>query len=130
MRIASIIARFLMGLVFAAAGLSGFWMISHGGPPPTPGLAGEFQKVFFASHWVLFVDAVQLIAGLLLLANRFVPLALMALAAVLANILVFHITMMPSGIVPGLVLTFCWLLVAQRHRAVLRPLLNARPPPS
>jgi len=127
MRIASTIARFLMGLVFAASGLSGFFLIAHG-PPPMPGLAGEFQKVFFESRWVLFVDGVELIAGVLLLANRFVPLALVALAAVLANIVVFHITMMPSGIFPALVLIVCWILVAQRHRAALLPLLKPRPP--
>lgn len=125
--IAVTVARILMGLAFTLAGASGFVLVMHG-PPPMPGLAGEFQNVFFASRWVLFVDGVELIAGLLLLANRFVPLALIAYAAVLANILVFHLTMMLGGIVPGLVLTVLWIVVARDYRASFAPLLVARAP--
>ena len=126
MRIVSITARVLLGLTFAAAGLSGFFLIAKG-PPPMPGLAGDFQRVFFASRWVLFVDGVELVAGLLLLINRYVPLALVLLAAVLANILVFHLTMALGGIVPGLVLTVFWFIVASNHRRTLLPLLAPRP---
>jgi uncharacterized membrane protein YphA (DoxX/SURF4 family) len=97
MKILSIVARILLGLAFTAAGLSGFVIFFTSGPPAMPGLAGEFQSVFFRSHWVLFVDAVQLVTGALMLINRFTPLALVAIAAVLANILAFHITLMPLG---------------------------------
>ncbi len=126
MKILSIVARILLGLAFTAAGLSGFVIFFTSGPPAMPGLAGEFQSVFFRSHWVLFVDAVQLVTGALMLINRFTPLALVAIAAVLANILAFHITLMPLGIFPGLILTICWLLVALPLRSCLGPLLVAR----
>jgi len=115
-------------LLFLVAGLSEFLLISHP-PPAPPGLAGTFQAVFFQSRWVLFVDAVELIAGALLLTNRFVPLALTLLAAVIANILVFHITMAPSGILPGLVATLLWTLVAWKHRSSFAPLLLQRAEP-
>ncbi len=77
---------------------------------------------------MLFVDGVGLIAGVLLLVNRYVPLALVTLAAVLANILTFHLTMALGGIFPALVLTGCWFVVAYGHRATLLPLLAPRPP--
>jgi putative oxidoreductase len=125
MRIVAIVARVLLGLAFAAAGASGFYLVAKGAPP-VPGLAGEFQHAFFASRYVLFIDVLELVAGVLLLANRYVALALIVLAAVLYNILVFHITMAPSGIIPGLVLTICWFIVAHRHRAALLPLLSPR----
>ena len=128
MRIVLMIARVLLGLAFAAAGLSGFFLVVKG-PPPMPGLAGDFQRVFFESRWVLFVDGVELVAGCLLLLNRYVALALVLLAAVLANILVFHLTMARAGILPGLVLTACWIVVASGHRSTLLPLLASRPPP-
>jgi putative oxidoreductase len=126
MKTAFSISRILLGLVFTAAGLSGFLLIANP-PPMPPGLAGAFQDVFFKSHWVLFVDSVELVAGVLLLANRYVPLALTALAAVIANILVFHITMMPSGLPVAVVVAILWTIVALPFRAIFAPLFSQRP---
>jgi putative oxidoreductase len=128
MKITVTVARILLGLLFLVAGASGFFLISN--PPPSPpGLAGVFQDVFFKSRWVLFVDSVELIAGVLLLVNRYVPLALLLLASVLSNVLVFHLTMMPSGIVPGLVATVLWAIIALQYRSTFAPLFvqKARP---
>ena len=123
MKIAVLVSRILLGLVFLASGISGFFITI---PPPMPGLAGAFQDVYFHSHWVLFVGVVELIAGVLFLFNRFVPLALVATAAIIFNILVFHIIMMPLGIFPGLVLLGLWLIVAFSVRPHLEPLLASK----
>ena len=124
MKIAAIVCRILIGLAFTIAGIFG-WVLTFGsGPPPVPGLAGAFQNVIFQSHYVLFVDTVQLLTGLALLFNRFVPLALVISAAFFFNILAFHITMMPIGIFPGLILTVCWFVVAFSERDRLAPLLS------
>jgi len=123
MKIAVLVSRILLGLVFLASGISGFFITT---PPPMPGLAGASQDVFFHSHWVLFIDVVELIAGVLFLFNRFVPLALVATAAIIVNILVFHIVMMPVGIFPGLVLLGLWLIVAFSVRPHLAPLLASK----
>ena len=128
MKATATVARILLGLVFFAAGLSGFFLISHP-PAQPPGLAGDFQAVFFRSYWVLFVDGVELLAGVLLLSNRFVPLALVALAGVIANIIVFHVTMAPLGLPIAAVLVVLWAIVATRHRASFAPLLHATPAP-
>jgi len=122
MKIATIIARILLGLVFLAAGLSGFFLINH--PPPPPGLAGQFQDVFFRSRYELFVCSVQLVTGILLLINRYVPLALVALAAVIANILVFHITMQPAGLALPIIVAVLWFIVAWPLRAHFAPLVT------
>jgi putative oxidoreductase len=126
MTIAATVARILLGLVFFAAGLSGFLLISNP-PPAPPGLAADFQHVFFASRWVLFVDSVELIAGALLLANRFVPLALAMLAAVIYNILAFHITMAQSTLPVPLVVTLLWIILASRYRSTFAPLFAHKP---
>ncbi|MBC5799905.1 MAG: hypothetical protein GIX03_00065 [Candidatus Eremiobacteraeota bacterium] len=123
MKIAATIARILLGLVFLAAGLSGFFLINHP-PPAPPGLAGELQDVFFRSRYMLLVSSVQAVTGLLLLINRYVPLALVALAAVIANILVFHITMQPAGLPVPIVVTVLWFIVAWHLRAQFAPLLE------
>jgi uncharacterized membrane protein YphA (DoxX/SURF4 family) len=121
MKIVSIIVRILLGLVFFIFGLNGFLNFMHA--PLPGGMAGQFLGVLVASHFILFVAAVQVIAGVLLLANRFVPLALALLAPVLYNILVYHLTMQPSGLPPGLVATILWLILVWRLRTYFAPLL-------
>jgi putative oxidoreductase len=128
MKTTAAVARILLGLVFFAAGLSGFLLFAHP-PAQPPGLAGQFQDVFFRSGWVLFVDGVELLAGALLLANRYVPLALAMLAAVIANITVFHVTMAPAGLPVVAVLIVLWTIIVMRHRSSFAPLLAARPAP-
>jgi len=85
-------------------------------------LAGVFTSAFFQSHWVVFVDLVELAAGVLLLANRYVPFALVLLAAVLSNILVFHLTMQPQTIALPILLAALWFVLAYQHRAKLTQL--------
>jgi putative oxidoreductase len=116
-------ARIVLGLVFTASGISGFVFLFMPAPPPPPGLAAAFTDIFFRSHWVQFVDGVELISGVLLLANRYVTLALVALIAVIANIFWFHLSMQPAGLPVPLVLVALWIVVARRHRAALMPLL-------
>ncbi len=126
MKIVTLVARLLLGLVFLAAGVSTFFILNH--PPAAPGpLAAEFQHAFFASRWVVFTSVVQIVCGVLLLVNRYVPLALVALIGILYNIIAFHLTMNPSGIIPGLVCIVLWIVVARSHRANLLPLLEASP---
>ena len=123
MKIAVLIARIAIGLAFFTAGISGFLIRT---PPAMPDLAGAFQDVYFKSHYVFFVAAVQAIVGVLFLVDRFIGLALVISAALIFNILVFHITMFPLGIFPGLVLLALWLLVAFHVRPHLEPLLAAK----
>ena len=118
MNIATTVARIVLGLIFLAAGASDFFIT----PPPLPGLAGAFNDVFFKSHFVLFVGVAQMTIGVLLLANRYVPVALIILAAFLYNSFAFHITMMPSGLFGPVIVTGLWLVVALKYRALFAPL--------
>jgi putative oxidoreductase len=125
MKVTATIARYLMGLIFTVFGLNGFL---HFIPvQPMPPLAMQFFGAVVASHFMAPIFALQLIAGLLLLVNRFVPLALTVLAGIIFNILVFHITMAPAGLAPGVVVTLLWIIVAQRHRSAFAPLFAAGP---
>jgi uncharacterized membrane protein YphA (DoxX/SURF4 family) len=85
--------------MFVVFGSNFFLNFIHA-PPPPPGLAGDYFKVFAASGYMYVVGALQLLSGLLLLIGRFVPLALTILAAMIFNIWTFHILMNPEGLVP------------------------------
>jgi hypothetical protein len=115
MKIAVLIARILMGLIFVVFGLNGFLHFIPMGPMPT-GLAGQFLLVFFQSHWVLFVSAVQLVGGLLLLVNRFVPLALALLGPVIVNIILYHLLLTPAGAQLAVVVTILWIFLFYCYR--------------
>ena len=118
------IARTMLGLVFIIFGLNGFVPFIPN-PPSIPQHAGVFFGVMVQSHFAYFVFGVQLLAGVLLVINSFVPLKLVMLAGVIANILAFHITMWPAAIFPFPVLvTVLWFIVAWRYRAKLNPLLQ------
>ena len=124
MKIATIIARLLLGLAFVVFGSNAFL---HFIPmPPSPqGLAGDYLRVFLASGYVYVIGAMQLIAGLFLLIGRFVPLGLTILAAMIFNIWAFHILMAPEGFPPALVVTVLELFLLWRYRenfaGILRP---------
>jgi uncharacterized membrane protein YphA (DoxX/SURF4 family) len=125
-KIAAIIARYLLGLMFTVFGLNGFLQFIHQ-PPPTNPLALQFFIAITASHFSAFFFAVQLVAGLLLLSGYFVPLALVLLAAEIFNILAFHLTMAPTTIAPGLLAAVLWVLVFLQHRRSFAGILSAKP---
>lgn len=125
MKIASTIARYLLGLMFTVFGLNGFLNFIHQ-PPPTNPLALQFFGAIIASHFAGFFFAVQLVGGLLLLSGFFVPLALILLAAELYNILAFHLTMSPAGIAVPLVGCVLWVLVFFEHRESFKGVLAAK----
>jgi hypothetical protein len=124
MKIASSIARVLLGLIYATFGLNGFL---HFIPmPPPSGLAGQFLGVLFVSHYLVPVFLVQLVGGALLLANRFVPLALAVLAPVIVNILLFHCLMAPEGLPMASVVVLLWAVIFYAKRSAFAGLFAAR----
>ena len=122
----STIARYLLGLLFTVFGLNGFFHFIPDPPPVTP-LGLQYFQAISASHYIAAVFVLQVVAGLLLLAGRFVPLALTLLAGIIFNILVYHVTMDPKGIGPGLLATVLWLLVFAGYRASFRGLFSPAP---
>jgi putative oxidoreductase len=103
MKIAVLIARILLGLVFLVFGLNNFF---HFIPNQTlPGDAGVFATLMYTHGWLTFHGILYTVAGILLLIGRYVPVGLVILGPILVNILVFHLTLLPSGIGVGLVCT-------------------------
>jgi len=125
MKIASLIARYLLGLMFTVFGLNGFL---HFIPQPMPAnpLAQQFLIAVSASHFAAFFFTGQVLAGLLLLSGFFVPLALIILAAELYNILAYHLTLAP-GIPPALVACVLWILVFSQYRDSFKSVFSPKP---
>jgi uncharacterized membrane protein YphA (DoxX/SURF4 family) len=125
MKATSIVARYLLGLMFTVFGLNGFLHFIHQPPPANP-LAIQFLVAVSASHFAAFFFAVQVVGGLLLLSGVFVPLALTLLAAELYNILAFHLTLVPATIPPALVACVLWVLVFIQYRESFKGIFSAK----
>lgn len=127
LRLLPAIVRVLMGLAFVTFGLNGFLNFIPQPETPLPEGALAFAGALAATGYMLQLIAItHLVSGLLLLVNRFVPLALVLLAPFLVNAIAFHIFLEPSGLPVVGVFTAMELYLAWIYRAAYRPLLTAR----
>ena len=119
-----LMSRYLLGFIFTVFGLNGFLQF-HKMPPPT-GTAAQFMGALVSSHMIAVIVILQIIAGVLLLINRFAPLALAILAPIIFNIVLFHAFMQPSGLPLALFVTTLWMLTVSERWQVFGRLLMAR----
>jgi putative oxidoreductase len=124
MKTTTVIARLLLGLIFLVFGLNGFLHFIPATPPS--GTAGQFVGALFVSHYLVPIFLLQIISAVLLLANRYVPLALTLLATIIVNILLFHALMLPSGLGLAIVVTVLWIVVFLSVRSAFAGLLQPR----
>lgn len=121
------VARILLGLPFVVFGLNGFFNFIP--PPPTPlaEKAMQFAGALANSGYMMqLIGATQLLVGILLLINRWVPLALVLLAPFLVNAVAFHAFLERSGLPMTLVFVALELYLAWVYRKAYRPLFEAR----
>jgi len=82
-----------------------------------PGPMVDWMTVMTKTNYMMPVFAFELLGGLLLLVNRYVPLALVILGPILVNILVFHVLLQPAGLPPAIVFVILWFLVSYSVRS-------------
>lgn len=119
--------RILLGAMFLIFGANN---ILHFIPMPMPtGQAGLYMGVIGGAGILKLVGVLMVIAGLLLLVGRFVPLALTILGPLIVNILMYHFMIDHGGAAPGLIATILWILLMFAYRANFLPLFQADPKP-
>jgi putative oxidoreductase len=123
-----VVARVLLGLVFTIFGLN-FFLGFLPQPPPPSGQAGVFLAGLIASGFIMpVIKVVEVGAGLLLLGNRQVPLALTLLAPIVVGIVGYHASLDPAGLPVALGVLALELYLAWSYRAAFAPMLVARAP--
>ncbi|MGO9450274.1 MAG: hypothetical protein ACLQDV_04365 [Candidatus Binataceae bacterium] len=124
MKVARLIPRLLLGLIFFVFGLNGFL---HFLPmPPMKGGALDFVVALANTHYmfpILFVA--QVLGGVLLLAGVFVPFALVVLAPVIINIFFFHLMLAPDGLPLAIIVAALELFLALQYRESLGALFSS-----
>ena len=127
-RYAPVVARCLLGLLFCVAGLNGLLNFL---PPPPPdampkGALSFSVALVHTGYFMPLLAAAQTLGGVLLVVNRFVPLALAVLAPIVLNILAFHVFLAPGGLVIASVVVALEAYLAWAYRAAFKPMLAAR----
>lgn len=124
MRISSV-TRVLLGLGFVVFAANYFVPFLPAQDPPPPE-AMPFLVGFAGSGLLTLVKVIELGAGLLLLSNRFVPLALALLAPIIVGIFAVHALLMPAGLPIAVVFLALELVTAWSYRNAFAPMLRAK----
>ena len=128
MKVAVLVARILLGLVFLVFGFDKLVPFIPAQIPP--GDAGILAGLMMGHKWMMFYGVVETVSGLLLLAGRFVPLALTLLAGMIVNILLFDITLAPVGLPPGLVAGVLEVFLVYAYREHFAGIFDANAKPA
>jgi putative oxidoreductase len=97
MKIAVLIARILLGLIFVVFGVNFFYPFMPS-PPPTNDAAGAFSGGLFGSgYFFQYMKVLEIIGGIALLANRFTAFFLLVLLPISLNIFLYHAILAPAG---------------------------------
>ena len=123
MKVLTIIVRSLLGLTFVVFGLNAFLQFIP--LPPPQGLAGDFMKALFVSHYFYVVAILQIAGGAICLLGRFVPMGLTLLCPVIVNILLFHVFLdrsgLPLAVVVGALALFLLWAYRQAFGGLFKP---------
>lgn len=127
MKIAVIIARTLLGLIFFVFGLN-FFLHFIPMPPPGPGKAGAFEGGLFESGYFFpFMKIIEVVSGLFLIINRFTAFFLLLLFPITINIFLFHAFLAPSGLAMGGLMLVLHLFLGVAYGKYYSAVFTGRP---
>ncbi len=129
MKIAALIARVLLGLMFLVFGLNFFIpFIPMGDQPPMSDAATAFNTGLFKSGYFFpMVKGLEVICGLFILINRFTAFFLLVLLPITVNIVLFHAILAPSGVAMGAGILVLHLFLGFAYRKYYASLFTVAP---
>ena len=127
-RYVTAIVRIVLGLMFLVFGLNGFLNFMPA-PKDMPQDVMNVLGALMKAGYMTVVSGAEVLVAVMLLSNRFVPLALALLAPIVVGIITFHVAMAPTTIGPGIVVLLMELYLAWAYRGAFRPMLVAKVSP-
>jgi len=123
MKIALIIVRSLMGLLFLFSSITFLFKLIT--PPEPTGAMKIFSDGLEASVYLLStVKIIELICGIAFLSGRFVPLAAVLISPIIVNIFLIHAFLAPEGLPIAIFLVLANSFIAYNHCESYKPLLK------
>ena len=124
MKIAVLITRSLLGLVFLVFGVMFFFM--H--PKPMPGPGGEFAGALAKSgYFLIFLKVTEITCGLFLLINKYTAFFLLVIFPITLNIFLFHVFLEPAGLGVAAPMLLINLFLGYAYRDYYRSVFAASP---
>ena len=114
-RIIHIVARFSFSFILLFFGLNQFlhFLPSHHFPPEAQALFNAFHQAGYILHAVGFV---QILLGIVLFFNKYVPIGLVLFAPILVNVILFHVCVDIGGIPKALPTLLLYAYFVFKHR--------------
>ena len=123
MRITTIIARVLMGLLFLMASVTYFFDLVE--VPPSEGDVKLFNDGVAAAVYLMpLVKALEFICGVLLVIGRYVALALIVIFPITINIFLFHAFLAPEMMYMQVFLLLANIFLLYAYRNKYKPMLT------
>lgn len=106
----SMALRIVLGLILVVFGANKFLDFMPNMEMPKP--AGDFMMAMMATGYMIkFIGVTEVVVGLLLLTNKWTKLALIVLAPLSLNMVLFHLNLAIGGIAPAAVITIINVLL-------------------
>jgi uncharacterized membrane protein YphA (DoxX/SURF4 family) len=118
----NVIARYFLGIVFLVAGINGYVYLF--GLEPFVATSPEAMQLFQFDYLLVVEKSLEIICGILLLANRYVSLALAILAPLIANIFLLHVFVDHSLLALAIVMVIAYGYLLYHYRMCFRRILE------
>jgi putative oxidoreductase len=125
MKIAVIIVRVLMGLMFLQASLLFFLKMT----PAQPELSKDittYMAGLTIGHTLEIIKAIELLCAILLLIGRYVALALVVLFPITVNILLYHAMLDPGNMLVAVLIFVAHAFLLYAYRKNYAGMLNPK----
>lgn len=109
------ISRLFLGVIFLVAGINGYYIIF--GLEPFIATSPEAMSLFEYQYLLITEKSLEVICGILLIINQFIPLTIAILSPIVANIFLLHLFLDHSLLLLAvlLVLTYGYMLFNYRE---------------
>ncbi len=123
MKIAMVIVRTLMGLLFLFASIVVLFNLVQ--PPPMTGVPKTFNDgLLSVGYFFPVLKVTELLCGLAFVSGYFVPLATIVIAPIIIHIFLYHLLIDTSGLPVAIFLVLANAFVAYYYRSAYAPLLR------
>jgi putative oxidoreductase len=126
LKIVSLISRILLGALFVFGGSNHLFNF-FGKQPLPPGHAGQFIGAIIEIGYLNFIGVMEVIGGLLLIVDQFVPFGLTLLGPLVVNIFVLNVLIAPKALPVAILMVIFWVVGAWPFRTLFFPILQRKP---
>ncbi|SDP01351.1 hypothetical protein SAMN05428975_0015 [Mucilaginibacter sp. OK268] len=128
MKIAVLIARILLGLLFVVFGINFFYPFLHMAQPPMSAKAQAFSGGLWGSgYFFQYMKVIEIVSGLAILVNRYTAFFLLILFPISVNIFLFHTILAPAGAPMGIGIIVIHLFLGIAYRKYYAGIFTAKP---